>query len=515
VLRLSGTSLALRLTLMFALLTAAVVASVGTASYVALSRSLRRAQDQFLNNKVRILVQQLSVEPRDMHAMKEEVEEDFAPRQYAQVYARVFDARHLLVVESPNMSRLLPSFVFPPPIVVDRAPAAEGLEFSAPDGRPFRALAVNATTPAGGGGWIQVALDQRYSEDLLGRHRTHLLIIFASALVLCAASGYAAVRRALRPLRAIAATAQRIGPSPTALAERIDLAGLPRELADVAVRLNRMLDRLEESFGRLSQFSVELAHELRTPLNNLQGLVENSLARPRSDDEYRATLASGMEELQRLTRIIDGLLFIARSDDPRTQIRREEFDLREELRRMVEMYLVLAADQGVRLRFDCERDLRVRLDRTLLQRAVDNLVANAMAHTPAGGEVRIRAARVATDPASIDEGSGAAAGDGGAANAGESPSNGDAGPLIRIEVSDTGSGIAPEDVPHVFERFRRGRSVAPGAASGTASQHQAGCRLGLGLSIVRGIAALHGGHADLASTPGEGTSVWLDLPADG
>jgi two-component system heavy metal sensor histidine kinase CusS len=348
---------------------------------------------------------------------------------------------------------------------------AEGIEFRTTDGRAYRALAVVVPPNASAvGGRIQVALDETSGSHLLARYRRQITGIVVSALIVSTVLGYQISRRALRPLRQISAIAQRI--QPTTLAERIDTTRLPAELSEVARRFNGMLDRLEESFDRLTHFSVELAHEVRTPLSNLQGLIEQSLFQDRAVDEYRATLSSAIEECTRLARIIDGLLFIARADDPRTQIFREDVDVAAELRRMTEMYQVLATDRNIRLVLRCDQPLHARLDRTMLQRAIDNLVANATSHTALGGTVELRAAR----------------------------RNG----AVHIEVADTGSGIAQDDVPHVFDRFFRGRQEDGGTQRG---------RFGLGLAIVRGIMRLHGGRAALDSQQGVGTVVTLEFPA--
>src|SRR5207245_168581 len=133
--------------------------------------------------------------------------------------------------------------------------------------------------------------------------------------------GYLIARRGVRPLVTITAAAGRV--RPTALAERIDAAGLPAELHALARTFNGMLDRLEDSFGRLARFSADIAHELRTPVNNLRGGVEVALSKPRTPDEYREVLGSSLDDCDRLSRTIDGLLFLARAEHPATQIHHE------------------------------------------------------------------------------------------------------------------------------------------------------------------------------------------------
>jgi two-component system heavy metal sensor histidine kinase CusS len=233
-----------------------------------------------------------------------------------------------------------------------------------------------------------------------------------------------------------------------------------------------MLERLEGSFERLSRFSADIAHELRTPVNNLRVGMEVALGRGRSLDEYRETLGSCLEECGRLSRIIDSMLFIARSEDPRTQITREPVDVSRELQRMRDFFELPASEAGVELLISCPPNVHGDLDRLLFQRAISNLVGNAIRYTPRGGRVAVSAAR----------------------------DNGD----IRVEVADTGCGISVEDLPHIFDRFYRAdpaRTTIPGNA-------------GLGLAIVKSIVALHGGTITARSQPGQGTSMSIRMPSE-
>ena len=250
------------------------------------------------------------------------------------------------------------------------------------------------------------------------------------------------------------------------------MAGLPSELYTFASHFNDMLGRLEDSFGRLSRFSADIAHELRSPVNNLRLEVEVGLSRARSTEEYRETLGSCLEECTRLRRIIDSMLFIARSEDPRTHIDAERVDVTGELERVREFFEVPASDAGVELLVLCAPGTRAVLDRTLFQRAVSNLVGNAIRYTPRGGRVAVAAAR----------------------------ENGE----LRVDVTDTGTGIAPEHLPHIFDRFFRA----------DASRSTASGNVGLGLAIVKSIVSLHGGAITARSNPNEGTCMSIRLPAD-
>jgi two-component system heavy metal sensor histidine kinase CusS len=246
--------------------------------------------------------------------------------------------------------------------------------------------------------------------------------------------------------------------------------GLPAELRPLASTFNEMLDRLEESFTRLSRFSADIAHELRTPVNNLRGEVEVALTKLRSVEEYRDVLGSCLEEFGRLSQLIESLLFLARSENAQTALSKGPVDVREELTKVHEFYEAAAAEAGVTLSVAAQEPVTACLNRTLFQRAVGNLVANALAYTPSGGNVSLSATR-----------------------------EGDA---VRVTVSDSGQGIPPEDLARVFDRFYRVDRARSSASGGS----------GLGLAIVKGIVLLHGGKTDITSELGRGTRVSLVFP---
>jgi two-component system heavy metal sensor histidine kinase CusS len=242
-------------------------------------------------------------------------------------------------------------------------------------------------------------------------------------------------------------------------------------LASLAGTFNQMLDRLEESFERISRFSADIAHDLRTPVNNIRGETEVALARVRSAEEYREVIESCLEESVRLSELIGDLLFLARAESPLTHVRRECVDVAELLSGVREYYEASASDGGVSLTTATSAEpVIAQLDRTLLQRAVGNLISNALAHTPPGGAVVLG---TNTDSS-----------------------------MIHIEVSDTGAGIPPEALPRVFDRFFRVDSSRSQASGGT----------GLGLAIVQSIALLHGGNVEISSKLGQGTQVTLHMP---
>jgi two-component system heavy metal sensor histidine kinase CusS len=274
-------------------------------------------------------------------------------------------------------------------------------------------------------------------------------------------------RRAMLPLARITAATQSLDVG--RLDRKLDDHAWPAELRDLAAEFAQMQVRLRDSFQRLAQFSDDLAHELRTPVNNLMGAGEVALGQPRSADEYRETLASMLEEAQRLRRMIDELLFLARAEQPEEWLEPVSIDAREEATAVVEFFSPVADEKRVTLSVDGTGT--VFADRALLRRALSNLVANALQYTPAGGAVRVA---IFQDGASTG-----------------------------IEVHDTGAGIESQHLGRLFDRFYRVDEARSSYPDGT----------GLGLSIVRSIMALHGGTVTVASQPGRGSLFTLIFPA--
>jgi len=463
-------SLALRLTLWFTGSSFALITAATGFFYLSLATNLDREDDEFLADQALILRGLLREGTDDAAGIHQEVEFESSVRRHASLYVRILDETLRTVVETPGMPPGLDPRSFPPPSGPDEEPAGGSVVRSA-DGRVFRVLAAGSHVGAGGGGTriLQIALDRRGEEELLAEFRGHILPVLGITLLLSALAGYWIARRGVRPVEEIAAAARRIRSS--TLHERIASSDFPAELSDLAATFNEMLDRLKDSFDRLARFSADIAHELRTPLGNLRGEFEVALNRARSPEEYREILSSGLEEIARLSRLIESLRFLARAEDPQSRIHREPLDAGTELRAVREFYDAAAADAGVTIGVDAPAPLPARLDRTLFRRALGNLVENALAHTPRGGSVALSGKR----------------------------ENG----ALQVTVLDTGRGIPPEHLSRVFDRFYR---IDPSRNAATGG-------MGLGLAIVKSIAELHGGSARLESEEGRGTRITLRFPS--
>jgi len=413
-------------------------------------------------------LQRLLWEQPDQHELLiSEIEHEAAdsPLIY---YLRVLDADGAVYHQTPRMDDLLPVDRFGPPAQSLPDPA-HCLHRYVRAVDSLRLLAVQAPLgPNGDEIWtVQAALDITPDLVLLAAYRLQLLGVLAGGILLATIMGGWLARRSIRPLTQIIHSARQMNASQ--LHERILSDRWPAELEEMALAFNAMLERLERSFARLSQFAGDLAHELRTPINNLRGEAEVALSRHRSPEEYQQILESSLEEYDRLTRTIDGLLFLARAEHPDTALDRVWFEARAEVDAVRDFYEAMAAEQGVRV--NCEGAARVVGDALLFRTAVSNLLANALRHTPRDGEIGLLLRQTEQ---------------GGA----------------ELRVRDTGLGIPPEHLPRVFDRFYRVdgvRSQAPG-------------NVGLGLAVVQSILRLHGGSARVESVEGKGTTVILDWP---
>jgi two-component system heavy metal sensor histidine kinase CusS len=456
-------SLAFRLTAWYTVSSLLLVLAATGTLYWALVTNLKRDSDLFLADKVHVVTTLLRERPNDREGLEEEIELESAARRYDQFYTRLIDEHGKTLLETPGMSRVLPAQCF------------DGLSETAriiqsAQGLPYKATVVKA--PVGGRenvSWkIQIGVSLAQQQQMLRQYRRWVWAILSASFILCPLVGYQIAGRGTRPLRYVTEAAQRIGSS--TLGERIQAEGYPVELADLALTFNDMLDRLEESFDRLTRFSADLAHELRTPVNIIRGEIEVALTRPRSSQEYREVLGSNLEEVVRLSELIGSLLFLARTESPGTYIKREAVDVAELLETIGDYYEGSAEHAGVQVAVSAPPGIRASLDRSLMQRAIGNLVSNALAHTPTGGRIELTA------------------------SCGQD--------ALEICVSDSGCGIPAESLPKLFDRFYRldqARSQRPGG-------------FGLGLSIVRGIMMLHGGAVKIVSELDKGTQVTLTIP---
>jgi len=302
----------------------------------------------------------------------------------------------------------------------------------------------------------------------LNRLGLTLLVGFPVALLLSLLGGYFLAGRILTPLQHITQRARTI--STDNLAERLTITNPDDELGQLGAVLNDAFARLDEAFTRLKRFTQDAAHELRTPLAVLRSVGEVGLQEPRDTAAYRDVIGSMLEEVDRLGRLVDGLLTLARAESGNLSVPKRPEDLLALSQEVVECLRVLAEEKNQRLTFSAETSLIADIDRDTVRLALMNLIANAIRFTPEGGAITATLRKHGANAA--------------------------------IEIQDSGPGIAPEHHAHIFERFYR---VDP-----SRSQHTGGT--GLGLAIARWAVTVNAGHIVLESTPGQGCLFRIVLP---
>jgi two-component system heavy metal sensor histidine kinase CusS len=433
-------SLTTRLTIWF---TVAFAVAFSTAIAVT-HMAILRASDQQLEEELP-LVCAVVHERRAEYALLA-VKESFV--------ARIVDPAGNVYFERPGAAENLSGLVFP-------APGGRA-EVSGPGG--VRLL----LRTFGIDGWTyQVVIDPSDDNKIVAPIYRGIAALVGPIFVVALVVGFLVARAGLRPLRRLKTAVRKIGPD--RLDQRLPLTGMPPEIRELATAFNLTIERLSSTFARLEQFAVDVAHEIRTPVHNIRATADLGLTSDGPADDPRArALGDVIEEADRLARLVDRLLILARVSDPRAVVAAEFIDIAAELTSIQSFFAPSAEDAGVSLTTSCSPSLTAHVDRTLFVRAVSNLVSNALAATSFGGRVEIAATSGASG--------------------------------LVIEVLDNGPGIRREVLPMLFERYYR----PPGADRGSG--------LGLGLAIVKRVVELHGGSVGVSSTPGMGSTFQLVFP---
>ena len=300
--------------------------------------------------------------------------------------------------------------------------------------------------------------------------------------------GYWLAGRAMRPVQMITRTARAI--SETDLNRRLKLGGRD-ELGELADTFDQMLDRLQAAFERQRQFTADASHELRTPLTIIELEASRALEHPRAPEEYERALSTIKSENELMTRIVNDLLSLARMDAGQAIVKTEKLDLSDVALEVVERLATLARQKGVELAAGDLPEVSIRGDRQLLVQMLSNLVENAIKH---GASADGREIRVLVET--------------GLEPAGGRPSN-----RGWVRVQDNGPGIPAEHIPRLFDRFHRVDQARQRSENGASGEFETG-GIGLGLSIVQWIAQIHGGHIEVRSELGQGSTFQVWLPVD-
>lgn len=288
-----------------------------------------------------------------------------------------------------------------------------------------------------------------------------------AVIVLSSLLGWFLAGRALDPVNSVAETAQRITHSN--LDMQIPSRGTGDELDRLIEAFNHMMMRLNASFEQIRQFSTDVSHELRTPLTVVRGQLEVALFTAQNIEQYREAMVNALEDVDRLSNIVRALLMLSQAESGQLVLQKSPLDFSALVRELVEQYQIPAESQDVRLAAELPVTCMIQADKIQIERLVSNLLSNAVKYTPAGGLVK---ARLTAD-----------------------------GEWVKFVVEDTGVGISPEHLPHIFDRFYRVPSADPEKG------------LGLGLSFVSWIVKAHGGAVEVASELHKGTRFTILLPA--
>lgn len=306
---------------------------------------------------------------------------------------------------------------------------------------------------------VETMLDHVFLQMTLG---------FPLAILIITAGGYWLVSRALNPVEQITSTAEQI--TQHNLGERLPVSKTGDELERLSNSLNHMITRLDDAFQQTNRFLADASHELRTPLTILCGELEEMTNDARLDPRQRERTLSLMSEALRLSKIVEQLLMLSRLDAGEAIVEWQQFDLAEVVRSTAEQMNLLAEDKGISISGKATGAVLIEGDRSRLKQVLVNLLGNAIKYTSAQGSITWAVRR--SDHHAV------------------------------LEISDTGIGIPPEALPHIFERFYRVDKAR--SADGES--------IGLGLAIVKSILSAHGGEVEAESTVGKGTCFRVRLP---
>ncbi|WP_236199564.1 heavy metal sensor histidine kinase [Pseudomonas pseudonitroreducens] len=453
-------SLSLRIGLWVGLLGSVLMVLLISLTYLVLEHQLDIRARQSLDSK--------------MDQVRHRLDEDMGPGILPQ---GTHALRDLIIGHDYLSLTLLPTAPGLPPLMqtesfvdwqtLDRLPLQKGsLEWTAGNGHNLLTSRSVVTLENGESVRVFLTLDRHADAALLGAFLRSSLLSTPLLLLLIALGARLAAQRGLLPLRRFGKVAALV--STDDMSHRIPVKRLPDELKDAAHALNTMLGRLDEGVRQLTQFSDDLSHELRSPINNMLGKTQVALSRRRDNAAYQSVLESNVEELERVARIVSEMLFLAQVSHPKILLPSDPVHLGAEAHKVAELFELSAEEKDLQIQIT--GDAQVFGDRLMIQRAISNLLSNAIRHTPERSIVEVRI--------SEDESG------------------------IALQVENPGPGIAAEHLPHLFERFYRVDPSRTRAAGGT----------GLGLAIVNTIMDLHQGTVSAQSSEAGPTRFLLRFP---
>ncbi|OPY66759.1 MAG: Sensor kinase CusS [Syntrophorhabdus sp. PtaU1.Bin002] len=314
---------------------------------------------------------------------------------------------------------------------------------------------------------VQVGTSLEDFDETMRKLLIIMIISIPTSISVTIVVGYFMAKKALRPVDQIRRAAVKI--SSSNLDEKIDIVGRRDELGRLAETFNAMIGRLKDAFQRVNQFSIDVSHELKTPLTILKGATEVALRKEREKEDYKGLLKSNLEEIDRMSRIIDDLLLLSKADAKEITLNLEEIALRDLIMGVCMDMKIFADKKGIEIDVGDLEDVRLKGDELKIRRMLWNIVENGIKYTENGGKIFISSY--------VNDG------------------------YARIDVKDSGAGISEEDIRFIFDRFYR---------ADRSRRRESGS--GLGLSISKWIAEAHGGNIEVKSWPGQGSLFSMKLP---
>ncbi len=460
-------SLTLRSAMLFALVATLVVSMVGGYLYNAMRQEMLHRSDLQVTGRIEYYRNMLSRQfPLDRLIANTGLFENMLGNEQDIL---IFQLQGQAPLINVNPSSIPPPLITPTPVDKPQLPSAVKAGETA-QGIPLRGVSALVKLEDGGILQITVVHVMVNEQKMLARYLWRVIAAVIAAFITIALLGYWVMQRALQPLRRMATEAAAIAPH--TLTTRLSEQGAPQELQRLIISFNAMLDRINEGYQRLTQFSADLAHEIRTPVGALMGQCQVALYQPRSVEEYETLLSSNMEELERISRTIENILFLARATHAQSALHYRSVDLATEFQRVTDYFEGLAEERNLSLVYEGQGQLQV--DAMLFQRALSNLVANAVRYANEGSQITLRTSRVQDKQ--------------------------------LIQVINQGPPVTQAQLEKLFDRFYR--------AETSRSSHGSG----LGLSIVRAIMTLHAGEvlAQCHAQPPDAEiifSLFFPLPA--
>ena len=455
-------SIKTRLTLSYAIAALLLFGLVGGALYWETVNILYKTDHEFLANEVEEIQNLILNEEVNETALKEAViiephEPNAALYRY---FIRIINDQNTAIMTTPGMDK-----IFPLQFAQHNLHTATNYRWLEIENSNYLLIQAPLNFKGGKMGRVEILLDISYQHSHIA-DRKILWLALSIGTLLALLFGFVIANRAMLSLEELTKSTENI--TIYSLNQRLDPESWPRELRRLGRAYNLMLDRIQQGSDRLKAFADELSHEMRIPINNLILETEVMLSKPQTVAEYERALASNLEDYQRIAKLIENILFLARNENPQKTITREWLNLNDEVQNIFEYYQAFADEKNIRLVLVGQAQFKVNA--TLFQRMMGNLISNAIKHTQTDGEVKIELLNEATQ--------------------------------VVIQVHDTGIGIAKEHIPLLFNRFFRVETATNTKTNG----------IGLGLPIVKSIVDLHHGSISVSSTVNVGTIVKIVFP---